>query len=299
MSCENSVTIVSVKVVNRYKIAYIEGGRIIMKKKSIVCLMTMAIFLGGCGSSSSAPASPAESSQTAQESQVQEGQASSSTDASEVMQETSSEATEESEAIAESSAAGNTSAVSDSAPVDADSWKIIQQYGYQEDRSDRGTVGQMSLLSYLLKEETLQDAGEYFTIDATFMKPITVPSDLKIGDTVTVTFNELTGETEELTYAQEGILSGKDGNEYYYNPDNDYSILNGDVVLYQDSDDRVDAPFYEGKLCISKDAVTGVALDPSPYETVSKDTFTTGGNWFNGVFFDENGVVMGMVYYGD
>lgn len=270
-----------------------------MKKKSIVCLLTMAMFLGGCGSSSSAPASPAESSQTAQESQVQESQASSSMDASEVMPETSSEATEESEATAERSAAGNTSAVSDSVPVDADSWKIIRQYGYQEDRSDRGTVGQMSLLSYMLKEETLQDAGEYFTVDATFMKPITVPSDLKIGDTVTVTFNELTGETEELTYAQEGILSGKDGNEYYYNPDNDYSILNGDVVLYQDSDDRVDAPFYEGKLCISKDAVTGVALDPSPYETVSKDTFTTGGNWFNGVFFDENGVVMGMVYYGD
>ena len=131
------------------------------------------------------------------------------------------------------------------------------------------------------------------------MKPITVPSDLKIGDTVTVTFNELTGETEELTYAQEGILSGKEGNEYYYNPDNDYAALNGEVVLYEGSDDRVDAPFYEGKLCISKDAVTGVALDPSPYETVSKDTFSAGGNWFNGVFFDENGVVMGLIYYGD
>ena len=183
--------------------------------------------------------------------------------------------------------------------MDADSWKIIRQYGYQEDRSDRGTVGQMSLLSYMLKEETLQDAGEYFTVDATFMKPITVPSDLKIGDTVTVTFNELTGETEELTYAQEGILSGKEGNEYYYNPDNDYAALNGEVVLYEGSDDRVDAPFYEGKLCISKDAVTGVALDPSPYETVSKDTFTAEDNWFNGVFFDENGVVMGLIYYGD
>ena len=43
-----------------------------MKKKSIVCLMTMAMLLGGCGSSSSAPASPAESSQTAQESEKQE-----------------------------------------------------------------------------------------------------------------------------------------------------------------------------------------------------------------------------------
>ena len=71
------------------------------------------------------------------------------------------------------------------------------------------------------------------------------------------------------------------------------------MVLYQDSDDRVDAPFYEGKLCISKDAVTGVAPDPSPYETVSKDTFAADDTWFNGVFFDENGVVMGLVYYGD
>ena len=173
-----------------------------MKKKSIVCLMTMAMLLGGCGSSSSAPASPAESSQTAQESQVQESQTASSADTSEVMSEVSSETTEESGATAESSADGNTSAVSDSAPVDSDSWKIIQQYGYQEAISDRGTVGQMSLLSYMLKEETLQDAGEYFTVDATFMKPITVPSDLEIGDTVTVTFNELTGDTEELTYAQ-------------------------------------------------------------------------------------------------
>ena len=86
--------------------------------------------------------------------------------------------------------------------MDADSWKIIRQYGYQEDRSDRGTVGQLSLRSYLLKEEPLQDAGEYFTVDATFMKPITVPSDLKIGDTVTVTVIALTGETEDIPYAQ-------------------------------------------------------------------------------------------------
>lgn len=269
-----------------------------MKKKSIVCLITMAMLLGGCGSSSSAPASPAESSQTTQESQVQESSTSSLTDVSEVMPETFSESKAESGADAESTAAGSTSEVSDTAPVDAASWKIVQQYGYQEDRSDRGTVGQMSLLSYLLKADTLQDAGEYFTVDATFLKPVTVTADLKIGDTVTATFNELTGETEELTYEREGILTGKDGAEYYYYPDNENYKENGEVILYQDSDDRVDAPFYEGKLCISKDAVTGVVLDPSPYETVTKDSFNE-SNWFNGVFFDENGVVMGLVFYGD
>lgn len=270
-----------------------------MKKKSIVCLITMAMLLSGCGGTSSAPASDAASSQTTQESQVQESQSSSLPDVSTVMPEASSQSTAEGEPPAEGSGDGNTSAESGSAPVDADSWKTVQQYGYQEDRSGRGTEGQMSLLSYLLKVETLEDAGEYFTVDATFMKPITVSPDLKIGDTVTVTFNELTGETEELTYTREGILSGKDGNEYYYHPDDDYFTLNGEVVLYQDSDDRVDAPFYEGKLCISKDAVTGIALDPNPYETVSQDTFTTDGNWFNGVFFDENGVVMGLIFYGD
>ena len=271
-----------------------------MKKKSIVCLMTMAMLLGGCGSSSSAPASPVESSQTAQESEKQESDTSSLANASEVMPETPSESKAESEStVSEGSAEGNTSASSDGIPVDADSWKVVQQYGYQENRSDREMVGQWSLLSYLLKVDTLQDAGEYFTVDATFMKPVTVAADLKIGDTVTVTLNELTGDTEELTYESEGTLMGKDGAEYYYYPDNDNFKENGEVVLYQDSADRVDAPFYEGKLCISKDAVTGVALDPSPYETVSKDTFTAEDNWFNGVFFDENGVVMGLVYYGD
>lgn len=270
-----------------------------MKKKSIVCIMVMAMLLGGCGNTSSAPGGDAASSQSAQESQIQESQSTSLPTVSEVMPGTSSQGIEESEAPAENADGENTSAESGSAPVDADSWKVVQQYGYQEDRSDRGTVGQMSLLSYLIKSDTLKDEGEYFTMDATFMKPVTVPSDLKVGDTVTVTFNELTKETEELTYEREGTLTGKDGSEYYYYPDSDNFKLNGDVVLYQDSDDRVDAPFYEGKLCVSKDAVTGVALDPSPYETVSRETFTEDGNWFNGVFFDENGVIMGLIFYGD
>lgn len=265
-----------------------------MKKKSIVCLITMAMLLGGCGNSPSAPASLAESSET-----VEESQATSQAKPSEVMPETVSESKSESAStVQESSAAGNASVSSDSAPVDVDSWKIVQQYGYQEDRSDRGMVGEMSLLSYLLKADSLQEVGEYFIVDATLMKPVTVAADLKIGDTVTVTFNELTGETEELTYEKEGALTGKDGAEYYYYPDSDYNKVDGEIILYQDSDDRVDAPFYEGKLCISKDAVTGVALDPSPYETVTKDSFDE-SNWFNGVFFDENGVVMGLVFYGD
>ena len=270
-----------------------------MKKKSMLIMMTVTMLLGGCGNTSSAPASDADASSTVQESQAQESQTTSLPAVSEVMPETSSQNTVESETPAEGSADGNASAESGGAPVDAESWKVVQQYGYQEDRSDRGTVGQMSLLSYLIKSDTLKDEGEYFTMDATFMKPITVPSDLKIGDKVTVTFNELTKETEELTYEKEGILTGKDGGEYYYYPDNEYYTLNGEVMLYQDSDDRVDAPFYEGKICVSKDAVTGVALDPSPYETVSKETFTEDGNWFNGVFFDENGVIMGMIFYGD
>lgn len=257
-----------------------------MKKKSLVYLMTMAVLLGGCGgASSSGSAKASDVSQEvgqsqAQESQAQESQADSMPKVSAVMPQ-------------------EEDAADSKAPVDADSWELIKQYGFQEDFSDRGNVGQWSLLSYGLKSAGLKDEGEYFTVDATFLKPVTVSPDLKMGDTVTVTMDELTGETETLTYAREGILTGENGAEYYYHPENDDWKLNGEVILYQDSDDRVDAPFYEGRLCISKDAVTGVALDPTPYETVSKDTFSGEDRWFNGVFFDDSGVVMELIYYGD
>ena len=122
-----------------------------------------------------------------------------------------------------------------------------------------------------------------------------IPADLKAGDTITITRNELTGETEKLTAGENNTLTGEGGNEYYYFTDTE---KDGKVTLYEDSDDRVDAPFATGTLCITKDAVTGAYVMQQPYETITQSVFDD-DPWFNGVYFDDKGVVVQLIFYGD
>ena len=91
------------------------------------------------------------------------------------------------------------------------------------------------------------------------------------------------------------MLTGKEGNEYYFFDD---SEEDGKVTLYADSDDRVDAPFATGTLCISKDAITGAYVEQKPYETISKSVFDD-DPWFNGVYFNDDGAVVQLIFYGD
>lgn len=170
---------------------------------------------------------------------------------------------------------------------EAPSKEIIDRYGYENGHS---------VLSFQIKEGTLKDCGEYYQVDAVYRQGIEAPANLSEGSQVTLVFNELTGETKTLVY-RDGYFYSADANnqydQYYY-----HSSSNGDtVVLYQDSDDRVEKPIYEGKLYIRKDATDEVAII-NQVEPVTKEKLNR-EDWYNGVYFDRKGYVMRLVFYGD
>lgn len=252
-----------------------------MKKKCLLCLLTAAVLLGGCGTgASSGTASPTQENSTASE--ASESQNASLPPVSSVLP-------------VQSTAGSTTTDGQTTAPVDASTWELIQQYGFDDAQDKWSQAGQKSDLSYQLKTDTLKDEGEYYTIEAEISKKVEIPADLKAGDTITITRNELTGETDTLTVGENNTLTGEGGNEYYYFTD---SAKDCKVTLYEDSDDRVDAPFATGTLCITKDAITGAYVLQKPYETISKDVFDD-DPWFNGVYFNDDGVVVQLIFYGD
>lgn len=166
--------------------------------------------------------------------------------------------------------------------------QVIDSYGY---------VDGHSLLSFELKPGTAEDCGGYYQVDAVYSQGIEAPGDLKPGDRVTLVFNELTGETKTLERREDGLYSVEEGvysPQYYYSPTED----GGPVVLYQDSDDRVDKPVYEGKLFIRKDATIETDIDnhsaPVTFEKLNDEY-----NGYNGIFFDEKGYAVRLVFYGD
>ena len=171
---------------------------------------------------------------------------------------------------------------------DAPSKPVVDQYGYE---------GGHSLLSFELKPGTAKDCGEYYQVEAIYAQAIEAPGDLSYGDKVTLVFNELTGETKTLEYREGGLYPLNEGpypTQYYYREHEDGSP----VVLYQDSDDRVDKPFYEGQLYIRKDATKEIDIErmsaPVTYEELNGEF-----NWYNGVFFDRKGYAVRLVFYGD
>lgn len=171
---------------------------------------------------------------------------------------------------------------------EAPSKKIIDRYGYEEGHS---------LLSFALKEGTAKDCGDYYQVDALYSQGIEAPGDLKYGDQVTLVFNELTGERKTLEYRQGGLYpvdEGQYASQYYYTPTEDQSP----VVLYQDSEDRVDKPVYEGKLYIRKDAAREIDIE-NESEPVTFENLNGQNSWYNGVFFDEKGYAVRLVVYGD
>lgn len=171
---------------------------------------------------------------------------------------------------------------------EAPSKAVIDSYGYEYGRS---------VLSFSLKEDTLKDCGEYFEIGAVYGQGIEVPGDLKEGEQVTVAWDELTGET--MTLVRRGnLLYEADQGEYapgYYYPTDGGS---DSVVLYHDSDDRMDKPVYDGKLYIRKDASMEMAIIVSS-EPVTAENLSRSFNCFNGVYFDDKGYAVRLVFYGD
>ena len=168
----------------------------------------------------------------------------------------------------------------------APSKEIVDRYGYKDG---------YSVLSYTIKPGTVKDHGDYYEVDAVYQQGIEAPGNLSYGQQVTLVVNELTGESVTLVYREGGLYPVGEtyGTQYYYSPSADASP----VVLYQGSDDRVDKPVYDGKLYIRKDATEEVAImnDVHALDRGSLD----GGNWYNGVYFDQKGYVVRLVYYGD
>lgn len=171
---------------------------------------------------------------------------------------------------------------------EAPSKKIIDRYGYENGHS---------ALSFYLRPGTVKDCGSYYQVDALYCQGIEAPGDLKYEDTVTLVFNELTGEKKTLVYRQGGLYEAGDEldtNPYYYTPSEDKSP----VVLYQDSDDRVDKPVYEGQLYVRKDAAGEIDIEKYS-EPITFEKLNGEYEWYNGVFFDEKGYAVRLVVYGD
>ncbi len=172
---------------------------------------------------------------------------------------------------------------------EAPSKKVIDRYGYTYGYSD---------LSFNITPGTAKDCGSYYLVDAVYNQGIQAPGDLKPGDTVTLVFNELTGETRTLAYGNYGLYDTAYGDvnsvTYYYSP----SVDGSPVTLYQDSDDRVEKPIYRGSLYIRKDATVEVAISNTS-EPVTLTLLQGDFNWYNGVYFDQKGYVTRLVFIGD
>lgn len=168
----------------------------------------------------------------------------------------------------------------------APSKRVIDRYGYENG---------YSVLSFHTIKGTLKDCGEYYQIDAVYRQAIEAPRNLRDGEQITLVFNELTGETKTLTYHNdrfypEGVT---DYYQAYYYPTSDGKS----IVLYQDSEDRIDKPVYEGKLYIRKDATWEIDIT-NQVEAVTSEILDM-EFWYNGVYFDEKGYVTRLVSYGD
>ena len=165
---------------------------------------------------------------------------------------------------------------------------IVGQYGY----NDEG----YSNLSFTLEGDSLVEDEAYYIMDATLLKPARVPADLRKGQKYTLVRDELTGKTMEVTHQGDGIFIDHDGMEYYVHKDDKNPK---EWILYCGSDDRVEVPFFQGRVRIKKDAVTGVAIS-NEYKTVTKEELMNNRSlWFNGVMFDGRGIITRLVFFGD
>ncbi len=183
------------------------------------------------------------------------------------------------------------------------SWTVIQQHGmdgsnkYYRDFVE--SVYNYSDLSFTLKSDTLLDMDDYYYIEAVFNKPVMVPVYLSPGDQYTIETDELRGTITVLTCvgsnSDYNYLEDDSGQQYYCSESGSDQM----AELYQDSEDRVESPFYEGVLRIRKDAVTGDAITHGPYTRVTEADLAEGDGWFNVVGFDENGYVKQLIFDGD
>ncbi len=209
------------------------------------------------------------------------------------------------EKAAAASAAGSVTPKSTDTSYDAfsKSWETIKSYGFGLDQSMifgdyYSSQWSYSPLSFTIIGGTAVDCGEYYAVQAVFAKPLKVPAYPNPGDTYTTVVNELTGQKGTFTYVRE---EGTGATYYRSEGGSECWITNigsdGMAELLEGSVDRIDVPFYEGVLWVSKSAVTGSTALGS-YSQVTASDFAE-NDWFNAVAFDANGYVQQLIYVGD
>lgn len=171
---------------------------------------------------------------------------------------------------------------------------VIREYGFYKDRNLNDGD---SVLSFSFDSASLESVDGGYLMDVTLAKEIRVPGDLTVGESCVVTMNELTGETVEIVKTSEDGYYKEAGSDY----DDEYYTFgmndDGTYTLYEMSDDRVDCPFYKGKLMILNNAVFGIAV-MDDYHAVTEENLSN-DPWMNGVAIDQYGYVVSMVSYGD
>lgn len=164
----------------------------------------------------------------------------------------------------------------------ASSKKKVDSYGYEQGHSK---------LSFKIKKGTLKKKSGYYIVDAVYRQAITVSGKLKIGETVKVSFDDLTGKKLTLVRESDGLYTEDGARQFEYTPGKKK------VTLYEDSADRVDKPVYEGKLYIRSDAVEGRVFGQ---EKKFKSSQVAKKNLeYNAVYFDSKGYVVRLMNIGD
>ncbi|RGZ00099.1 YARHG domain-containing protein [Clostridium sp. AM58-1XD] len=169
---------------------------------------------------------------------------------------------------------------------------VIDRYGYKNG---------VSVLSFFT-HPGIEDCGTYYKVQADYYEGVTIPAatlkKLKPGDTLQLPSNKLTGEMFTVTYCQSGDTAWLDGgNQYYLPKPSTFASLNGDITLYQDSEDRTECLVHKGELYVLKTAIAGESITDD-YRQVSAREFQY-DHYFNNVTFDSRGYVTRLVTDGD
>lgn len=166
---------------------------------------------------------------------------------------------------------------------------VVNRYGY----TSGGAYDGASELEFQFIEGTVEDCGEYYKVEAEFLEGIKIPTDIQLGDEITVTIDGITGETDVWVYEEEGLVSQNTDQAPAY-------IMPGDgeteTYVYRYSEDRVNRVVYRGPICVSKEAEVEIVVAEMT-GTVIKDDLD--GGFYHKLFFDENGFVTQILYTGD
>lgn len=162
---------------------------------------------------------------------------------------------------------------------------LFDAYGYDSTGA--------SILSVSLLPGTMAKTEFGWAFAAIYHAPIEVPTTLQDGETVTVTVNELTGESMTLVY-RDGFYYDAENRDYYFHSTDKPGV----GILYTDSEDRVDKAVAQEKIYIRSDATDEVAIinESSPF---SPEDANRDGTWYNGIYLDSDGYAKRLVYFGD